>query len=197
MMRLYVCVKDFYIQFNSFMSDFRYLGSDMRSYLPFKYCPAFYGSQFLPEYDTNTMHKLSVAWRTAMKKVWRVPWTTHSDILPMLAGVMPPNLHFEKRAIKFTNQLLKSKNKTVNMITGMAIYGSHSVLGNNFKYLQYKYNLNNNEINKYWRRKCSEQNELKRLGYQIKELCMLRDSPYDNFLPRPEAQAIIDVLCTE
>ena len=47
----------------------------------------------------------------------------------MLAGVMPPNFYFEKRAIKFSNQLLKSKNKTVNMITGMAIHGSHSVLG--------------------------------------------------------------------
>ena len=70
------CVKDFYIQFNSFMSDFRYLGSDMRSYLFFKYCTAFYGSQFLPVYDTNIMNKLSVAWRTAMKQVWRVPWTT-------------------------------------------------------------------------------------------------------------------------
>ena len=63
------CVKDFYIQFNSFMSDFRYLGSDMRSYLFFKYCTAFYGSQFLPVYDTNIMNKLSVAWCTAMKKV--------------------------------------------------------------------------------------------------------------------------------
>ena len=110
---------------------------------------------------------------------------------------MRPNLHFEKRATKFSNQLLKSKNKTVNTIDGMTIYGSHSVLGNNFKYLQYKYNLNINEINKCWRRKCSEQNELTRLGYQIKELCMLRDSPYDNFLSRTEAQALIDVLCTE
>ena len=36
--------------------------------------------------------------------------------------------------------------------------------------------------------------KLTRLGCQIKELCMLRDSPYDNFLSRPEAQEIIDVL---
>ena len=74
------CVKDFYIQFNFFMSDFRYLGSDIRSHLFLKYCTAFYGSQFLPVYDTNIINKLSVAWRTTMKKVWRVPWTTHSNI---------------------------------------------------------------------------------------------------------------------
>lgn len=31
------CVKDFYIQFYSFISDFRYLGLDMGSYSFFKY----------------------------------------------------------------------------------------------------------------------------------------------------------------
>ena len=66
-----------------------------------------------------------------------------------------------------------------------------------YAYIFHKYNLNIYEFNKYWWRKCSEQNELTRLGYQIKELCMLRDSPYDNFLSRTEAQALIDVLCTE
>ena len=38
------CVKDFYGQFNSFMSDFKFLGSNMRNYLFYKYCTAFYGS---------------------------------------------------------------------------------------------------------------------------------------------------------
>ena len=71
------------------------------------------------------MNGLYVAWRMALKKVWRVPWTTHSDILPMLADVLPPKLSFEKRSINFCNLLLNSSNKTVNMITGMAIYGSY------------------------------------------------------------------------
>ena len=90
---------------------------------------------------------------------------------------MPPNLNFEKRAIKFSNQLLKSKNKTVNMITGMAIHGSHSVLGQNIKYLSYKYNLNINEVNRYWERKCNDQNELTSLCYQIKDSRTPRSSP--------------------
>ena len=190
-------VRDFYAQLNSFLSDFKVLGSDMRNHLFSKYCTAFYGTQLLPVYDKKTMNGLYVAWRIAMRRVWRVPWNTHNNMLPILAGVLPPNLCFDKRAIHFCNKLLKSKNKTVNMITGMALYGSHSVLGKNLKFLLYKYNLNVNEINKFWQRKCSEQDELTRLCCQIKELCLIRDSPYDNFLSRPEAQAIIDVLCTE
>ncbi|CAL4177332.1 unnamed protein product, partial [Meganyctiphanes norvegica] len=122
------CVRDFYIQFNSFMGDFRYLGSCLRNNLFFKYCTSFYGSQFLPVYDSKIMNPLYVAWRTAMKKVWRIPWLTHSDFIPMLADTMSPKLMLENRAIKFANQLLNSNNYTVNVITGMALYGSHSVI---------------------------------------------------------------------
>ena len=191
------CVNDFYIQFNSFLSDFKYLGADMRNYLFFKYCTAYYGSQFLPVYDSKIMNGLCVAWRAAIKKVWRIPRTTHSDILPFIAGAMPPNLCFEKRTINFVNKLLKSKNKTVNMITGMAIHGSHSVLGQNIKYLTHRYNLNINEVKSCWDKQCQDQIELVRLSEQIKELCSMRDSTLANVLTRPEAQEIIDLLCTE
>ena len=109
---------------------------------------------------------------------------------------MPPNLSFDKRAINFCNLCLKSSNKTVNMITGMAIHGSHSVLGQNIKYLSYKYNLSIDEVNKCWYESCQPQTELGRLCEQIKEFCILRDSPLDNVLTRYEAQVIIDDLCT-
>ena len=191
------CVNDFYGQLNSFLSDFRHLGSVMRNYLFFKYCNAFYGSQFLPVYCKDVMNELAVAWRIGLRKVWRIPWTTHNNILPVLAGVMPPNLFFEKRAINFSNKLLNSKNKTVKTITGMAIHGVHSILGQNIKHLLYRYNLNINEVSKCWERQCNEQVELTRLCYQIKELCILRDSPCSWILSRPEAQAIIEFLCTE
>ena len=45
----------------------------MRNHLFFKYCTAFYGSQFLPVYDDKIMNGLYVAWRMALKKVWWVP----------------------------------------------------------------------------------------------------------------------------
>ena len=50
----------------------------------------------------------------------------------------------------------------------MAIDGSHSVLGQNIKYLSNKYKLNTNEVKKYWSKECQEQNELLRLCEQVK-----------------------------
>ncbi len=46
------------------------------------------------------MDDVYIAWRIAMRKVWRVPWTTR-NVLPHLAGVMDPELWFSKRCIKF------------------------------------------------------------------------------------------------
>ena len=132
-----------------------------------------------------------------MKKVWRIPWLTHSDFIPMLADTMSPKLMFEKRAIKFANQLLNSNNYTVNVITGMALYGSHSVLGQNIKYLSYKYNLDINCLFKCWNDYCNDNSELIRQCEQIKELCRMRDSYYEDVLNRPEAKFLIDELCTE
>ena len=191
------CVKDFYIQFNSFMGDFRYLGSDMRNYLFSKYCSSFYGSQILPVYDNTSMYDLYLAWRSSIKKVWRIPWTTHSNMLPILAGVMPPNLMFEKRAIGFINNLLKSENKAVQMITGMAIYGSNSVLGKNFKYLSYKYNLSTSVLYKSWSRHCDENIELINTCGQIRKLCDIRDNFKSKAISRHVSKALIEVLCTK
>ena len=145
----------------------------------------------------KVMNSLYVAWRTAMRKVWRIPWTTHNDFLPMLADVMPPNLMLEKRAITFSHQLLNSNNRTVNMITGMALHGSHSVLGQNMKYLIYKYDLNVNSVYKFWNTYCQVNPDLIRHCEQIKEICKMRDSYHEYIMTRPEAKSLMDVLSIE
>ena len=117
--------------------------------------------------------------------------------MPILAGVLPPNLMFEKRAIGFINKLLKSENNTVQTITGMAIYGTTSVLGQNFKYLSYKYNLSSNELCNIWNMNCQENKELVNTCIQIKKLCEIRDNFKSKAISRYVSKALIDVLCTE
>ena len=190
------CVKDFYIQFNSFMGDFKYLGSRMRNYLFSKYCTSFYGSQILPIYDKSTMYDLCLAWRLSIKKVWRIPRTAHSNMLPILAGSLPPNLMFGKRAMGYINKCLKSDNKTVQTITGMAIYGTNSVLGKNYKYLSYKYNLNSNELYTSWNNYCDKNKDLIQTCEQIEKLCDVRDNFKSKALSRNVSKALIEALST-
>ena len=112
------CIRDLNTQCNSLLGDFKNASSHMRNYLFFKFCNSFYGSQFLPIFD-STMDDVYRAWRMAVRRVWKIPWRTHCNLLPHLAGVMAPELSFAKRAIAFINSCLESNNKTVKMISGM------------------------------------------------------------------------------
>ena len=190
-------VKDFNVQSNLFLSDFKHSSSFIRNYLFFRYCTAFYGSQFLPIYNNKIMNDIYVAWRLAIKRVWRIPWTTHSKLLPHITGKMPPELSFSKRAINFLNGLLNSDNKTVKMITGMGLYSNYSFLGKNFRHLSFKYELNTKNIFSYWNNICQEQANQIRVSEQIKELCTIRDGYQPFLLNRSEIKILIDYLCTE
>ena len=143
------------------------------------------------------MDAVCIAWRKAVRRVWRVPGLTHCNILPHLTGVMPPELCFEKRAISFTHKLLMTKNKTVNMITGKGIYGTHSFLGANVRHLSAKYNMNCKIIDQNWKVLCQNKGDLTRKCEQIKELCFMRDTHNTGILSRKEVISIIDLLCTE
>ena len=110
---------------------------------------------------------------------------------------MPPELSLANNAISFANSLLKSDNPVVKMVTGMGMYGYHSILGQNMKYLQTKYNLNAKVVNEKWRKTCQEQEEKVRLCHQIKELCYMRDSHQAQELSRGEIKDLIEILCTE
>ena len=190
------CVNDFHVQFNAFMGDFKHLSSEIKQKLFISYCTAFYGSQFLPVYDSNCMNSLHVAWRRAMRKVWCLPRLTHNNLLPLIADVLPPELMFEKRSIKFINKIINSDNKTVNMITGMGLYGTHSVLGKSYNYLMAKHGMSIVKLYNGWEAACQQHTDLKRTSDQIKELIVIRDSFDEYFLTRSEAKDLIDYLCT-
>ncbi len=73
-------------------------------------------------------------WRIAMHKVWRVPWTTHCNFLPHLAGVMDTELWFSRRCIKFIKMALSSDNIIVRTITNVGLNGTHSIMGGNWRH---------------------------------------------------------------
>ncbi len=50
-------------------------------------------SQILPLFN-NCMDVIYMAWIGAMPKLWRIPWTTHCNLLPHLAVVMDLNYGF-------------------------------------------------------------------------------------------------------
>ena len=106
------CIEDFNQQCNMFLADFKHVNSQVRNNLFQKYCTSFYGTQILPLFDVN-IQSLYTAWRIAIRRVWRIPWTTHNNMLAHIAGVMDPEYWFAKRCIRFIKMAYTSNNNTV------------------------------------------------------------------------------------
>ncbi len=121
-----------------YFANFKYANSNIRNVLFHKYCTAFYGSQVLPMFD-SCMEEIYIAWRVAIRRVWRVPWTTHCKLLPHLANCMDIELRFSRRCMRFIKMAINSSNIVVKTITNMGIYGLHSVIGANKRFLQSKF----------------------------------------------------------
>ena len=109
----------------------------------------------------------------AIKRVWRLPILTHSNLIPFVARVMPPEFIFAKRSILFIQSMLNSSNATVKTIAGMGRYGRHSVLGLNVRHLTALYNLNVNFVKFKWKTICQESYDIAATGEQIRELCYI------------------------
>ena len=190
------CIRDFNRLSNLFFADFKDSSSEMRNYLFFRYCTNFYGSQILPLFD-NCIQDLYRAWRVCVRRVWRLPWTTHSIMLPHIAKVMTPQLWFAKRCVKFIMMANNANNTVVNTIVNMAKVGSHSIMGGNIRFLTYKYDMDIRNIIREWKNLCEHQNETIRLSEQVRELCNNRDRGYEYPLSREESIDIIKFLCTD
>ncbi len=139
------CINGFNHQCNMFFADFKHCSCHIRNILFQRYCTNFYGFQLLPFFDVK-LQELYIAWRVAVRRVWCAPWRTHNNMLAHIAGVMDSEFFFEKRSIKFIKMALVSKKCTVRTISNMGRYGSHSIMGANFKHLNRKYCMDESNV---------------------------------------------------
>ena len=75
---------DFTFQFNYFMSRFRYVSISLKTRLFKKFCYSFFGSQ-LWDLQHRSISQLDVLWRKAVSRLWHLPYTTQSNLLPAFA----------------------------------------------------------------------------------------------------------------
>ena len=146
------CIADFNRKCNFYFADFKYANSQIINVLFHKYCAAFYGSKFFPMFS-NCIEDLCTAWRVAIHKVWRLPWLTHCNMLPHIAGCMDIKLWLYIRCIKLIKMVCNSKNDVVITITNMGLHGSSSITGGNKRHLDTKFDMETKNIYKIWQNK--------------------------------------------
>ncbi len=91
----------------------------------------------------NVSPCLTVVWKKFIQHgeqlyaVQRVTLTTHCKLLPHLANCMDIELQFSRMCMIFIKMDMNSFNCVVKTITNMGIYGLHSVMGDNKRFLQF------------------------------------------------------------
>ena len=89
-------VQKFYCKVNSVLFDFKDIPSDAKSKLMDTYCLDLYGSQ-LWKYNKSNVNAFYIAWRKVVRRIWKIPSTTHCNLLPAINKSLPIEFLMEKK----------------------------------------------------------------------------------------------------
>lgn len=124
---------DFICKVNSFLANFSHVSSQVKNSLFQNYCFSLYGSN-LCMLDHSSISQLSIAWRKAVRRIWNIPYKTHSRLLPHISQCLPIDLILYKRFMKHFISGLNHKNESVRNVFASSLYHS-SRLSNNFRFV--------------------------------------------------------------
>ena len=133
-------VLKFNIKSNEVFSDFKLLPCYIKSKLFTTFCIDAYGCQ-LWNFESKEVHNFYVAWRKVVCKLWRLPYTTHCNLLHTINNSLPIEISLEKRSVKLIWSCVNSENDVVKTISRLATKLQRSVFGQNYRYFSYKYSI--------------------------------------------------------
>lgn len=130
-------------QANNILCYFSKLSSDVKYRLFTSFCSSFFGCE-LWRLDCSSMAELCTAWRKAMRRIYSLPNTTHSCLLPLLSNCLPLFDQFCNRFLNFMRRCI-SDNSSILVRTvvwqGLLHSRSFSTIGLNFMYCMRRYNF--------------------------------------------------------
>ena len=195
-------VMKFNMKSNEIITDFKLLPCYIKSKLFTTFCTDAYGCQ-LWNFESREVHNFYVAWRKVVRKLWRLPYITHCNLLHTINNSLPIQISLEKRGVKSIWSCLNSDNCVVKTISQLATKLPRSVFGHNYRYFSYKYlimshqwyesyNSVHHSIMDYISRNCTDHN----YGIMIRDLIYYRDSCDPHVLTATEIVQLIEYLCT-
>ena len=130
----------FNIKNNEVFSDFKLLPCYIKSKLFTTFSIDAYGCQ-LWNLGSKEVHHFYVAWRKAVRILWRLPYTTHCNLLHTINNSLLIEISLVKRSVKSIWSCVNSENDVVKTISRLATKLPRSVFGQNYIYFSYKYSI--------------------------------------------------------
>ena len=178
----------FISQVNKLNNKFCDVTSSLRGKLFQTYCCSWYGCQTW-EYDTDMSEFMQTEWNKAVRKILRLPYETHRNLLPLVVNSKSFVDQHLSRVKKFANSFITSQNEKIRFIGEMAMLYSYGPLGRNFVKIE---TLNNDTCN------LNADVKLTCTAKAISDLLDVRDG--SRFLPgldRNDVEFFIEDLCCD
>ena len=87
-----------------------------------QYCYDLYGSQ-LWDLAHRSIDDVCIVWRKGLRRIWSLPYCTHSNLLPRICGLLPLYTEILCRTAFFIMKSLMSFNSTVAFVARNGVYG--------------------------------------------------------------------------
>ena len=111
---------DFIGHENSVILNFKHVDRNVSSRVCMSQCCHLFGSQAW-QLDSKSITGFSTAWFKAIRKLWCLPNTTRSDIVPYLVGAPPLEEQLFHRIAKMHNSIRKGFNSKMSLLLQMSV----------------------------------------------------------------------------
>ena len=189
---------------NSVYHNFSHCSYDVKFKLFTSYCTSFYGCP-LWNISNKGINQFYVTWRKAIRKLFNLPYKTHCNLLPTIAGTQSIECQIITRKIKFICSALQSPNVSLQHLMNIAIQGSGSCISKSINHIlaTFKYtidkvcNRSNTLINDI-KMACNNNVDIHILqtGGFIRDVLMDIQYPESGILTKQELGDILNLLCT-
>jgi hypothetical protein len=129
-------------QINDVLCYFGKLSPILKTDLLYSYCSSLYGCEI---WDLNSpqLAAIGVTWRKALKRVWQLPYNTHSNVLYSLCGKWSIDDEIYRRNFRFVLSCINSSCSIVNEVSRMCLLTrpAQSIVGKNVLSFFERYNL--------------------------------------------------------
>jgi hypothetical protein len=134
-------------QINKVLYNFRKVDCQTKTRLVKAYCTSFYGAE-LWDLSQSNIESLCIAWRKGIRRVWQLPNTTHSALIPYLSDTLPLLDMFYLRMLNFVYRCLRSASPLITFLARHGIlYGQmDSVIGRNVLLCSSRYDIRRDDI---------------------------------------------------
>ncbi len=158
------------------------------------YCCSYYGLPLWP-LQSDGVESLCVAWRKALRIIWRFHLQTHCDVIAALSGQKPLILSLRAIFVKYFNKCLENDNNVVKSVAFIFKSNPMSCAGNNYRML---FNAKNELTIKgllIWNERCCKLNDSINV---IKEMIDVRDEFKEcQGFSREEVDRFIEIVCID